>query len=65
MSIRAVHAGYSTIHYKNLPGTSVENLPPADVYVEVVLAFICTMIGSLVKANKLQPVRGGAESLKR
>ena len=43
----------------------MENLPPADVYVEVLLAFICTMIGSLVKANKLQPVRGGAESLKR
>jgi hypothetical protein len=59
-SVLILHAAYSCLHYRSiLQDLDLEEsfqIPPADVYVEVGLAFVVLLVGELLGVGSLQPV---------
>eukprot|EP00615_Pteridomonas_danica_P001583 CAMPEP_0114336656 /NCGR_PEP_ID=MMETSP0101-20121206/5859_1 /TAXON_ID=38822 ORGANISM="Pteridomonas danica, Strain PT" /NCGR_SAMPLE_ID=MMETSP0101 /ASSEMBLY_ACC=CAM_ASM_000211 /LENGTH=105 /DNA_ID=CAMNT_0001468665 /DNA_START=41 /DNA_END=358 /DNA_ORIENTATION=+ len=62
-----IHAAYSAAHYKALVADLNEKTqgPPLDVMVEVAVGFAICMIGSVMSAQKLRPVKGGYDTMNK
>ena len=61
-SLLLLHGAYSCLHYRgilqdlDLEGDPNHPIPPQDVKIEVLVAFIALLVGELLNAGKFQPV---------